>query len=112
MIEVAKELIESMHRGQKLIAVAKMIFAKLSSGIAKRFQQLSYRRVLGLQTNGRAWNPDFTKAGAIDALACDERGASRRAALLAIAVGKHQPLLGEPINVWGLVTHHPVAVTT
>ena len=72
VIEVAKELIESMHRGEILVAVAEVIFAKLSGGIAKRLQHLRNGRILGLQTCDRcAWNSDFTKTRvAIDTLSC------------------------------------------
>ena len=41
MIQVAEELIEAVSGWQVLVAVAKMVLAKLAGGIAIRFQDVS-----------------------------------------------------------------------
>jgi len=59
VIEIAKELIEAMHRGQKLVAVAKMILAELPGHIAEGFQQIGQCWVLLRQPFFRSWKPDL-----------------------------------------------------
>src|SRR5215831_2556826 len=48
VVKIAIELIEAMHRRQELVAVTKMIFAKLSRRVAERLEQSSNRRVFFL----------------------------------------------------------------
>jgi hypothetical protein len=36
MVEIAKELIETMHAGQEFVAVTEMVLAKLGSSISQR----------------------------------------------------------------------------
>src|ERR1019366_7194790 len=51
MIEIAEELIEPVHRGQELVAIAKMVLAILKSHVAERLEQLGDRRILFLQAD-------------------------------------------------------------
>ena len=53
--EISEELIEAMNRRQKLVTVAKMIFAKLSSSIALWLQQVGERRILLRQALLCSW---------------------------------------------------------
>jgi hypothetical protein len=46
VVEIAKELVEAMHGGQKFVAIAEVILAELAGGIAERFKQISKCRVL------------------------------------------------------------------
>src|SRR4051794_14587446 len=46
VIEVAEELIEAVHGGQELVAVAEMVLAELRRGITLWFEQLGKGRVL------------------------------------------------------------------
>jgi hypothetical protein len=48
VIEVAVELVEAMHGGQELVAVAKVVLAKLAGGIAERLEQFSNCRIFFL----------------------------------------------------------------
>ena len=45
VIEIAKELIEAVNGRQEFVAVAEMIFAELSGGIAGRFEQFGECRI-------------------------------------------------------------------
>src|SRR5262249_33459551 len=53
---------------------------------------------------------DLAQPGAEDALAGDEGGAPRRAALLAVRVREPHPFVGDPVDVGRSVAHQPVAV--
>jgi hypothetical protein len=60
------------------VPIAEVVLAEPSGGIAQRLQELGNRRVLRLEADRRAGQPDFREAGAKDALAGDERGAPGR----------------------------------
>jgi len=64
VVKITKELVEAMHGGQKLIAVAEMVFAELSGRISEQFQKLGDGRIFGLQSLRRTGNADFGEAGA------------------------------------------------
>jgi hypothetical protein len=83
VVEVAEELVEAVHGGEELIPVAEMVLAELPGRVAVRLEQLRDRRVLGPQAERRRWNPHLAQPGAEDALAGEERRASRCTALLA-----------------------------
>ena len=110
VVEVAEELVEAVHGRQILVQVAEVVLAELPRRVAVRLQQLGDRHVLGLQTDVHARDTDLAQAGAVDALAGDERRATGGAALLAIGVGEAHPLVGDPVDVRRPVTHQPVAV--
>src|SRR5277367_295866 len=63
MIEVPEELIEAMRRRQELVAIAKMIFAELPADITLRFEHFSDRRVLRMQAEFSAGQPNFGETG-------------------------------------------------
>jgi hypothetical protein len=92
VIQVAKEFIEAVHRWQKLVAIAEMVFAILKSHIAERLKQVGERWVLFLQAYRRAWETDLRQPGANRALPGDKRRASGRAALLPVVVGEERSL--------------------
>ena len=46
VVEVAVELVEAVHRGQKLVAIAEVVLAKLPGRVALVLEELSNRRVL------------------------------------------------------------------
>jgi hypothetical protein len=50
VIEVAEEHVESVHRRQEFVAVAEVVLAELSRGVALRLQQFGNSRVLVRQT--------------------------------------------------------------
>ena len=64
VVEVAVELVEAVHGGQELVAVAQVVLAELAGGIAERLEQLGDRRVFLLQAERRAGQADLGQAGA------------------------------------------------
>ena len=73
MIEIAEELVKTVDRRQKLIAVAEMVLAELSGHVTLRLEQLGERRVFLRQPLLRSWQAYFEKPGAQRTLAGDER---------------------------------------
>jgi hypothetical protein len=110
VIEVAEELIETVHRRQMLIPVAQMVLAELAGGVAMRLEQLGDGRVLGTHPHGGARQAHLAQPRAEHALAHNEGGATRRAALLAVAIGKEHAFVGDAVYVGRLVAHHAPAV--
>ena len=84
VIQVAEELVEAVGGRQELVQVSEVVLAELAGGVAERLQQLGNGRVLGLEADRCGRHADLGEAGAEDALPGDERGAARRAALLAV----------------------------
>ena len=93
MIEVAEELVEAVHRRQKLVAVAEMVLAELSGRVAELLQELRDRRIFGAQADRGARQTDFGQPGANRRLSGDEGRASGGAALLAVEVGEERAFL-------------------
>ena len=110
VIEIAEELIEAVHRRQVLVPVAQMVFPELGGGIPERFQHLGDGGILGLHSRGGARQPDLAQASAEDTLAHDERRPSGGATLLGIVVSEEHALIGHPVNVRCLVSHHAFRV--
>ena len=110
VVEVAVELVEAVHGGQELVAVAKMVLAELPGRIAERLEQLGNRRVFLLQPERGARQADLGQAGAQAGLAGDERGPAGGAALLGIIVGEHHAFLRDAVDVGRLVAHHAARV--
>src|SRR4051812_18980221 len=44
VVKVTKELVKAVHGRKMLVAIAKMVLAKLAGGIAERLQQVGYSR--------------------------------------------------------------------
>ena len=108
VIEVAEELVESVHRRQEFIPIAEMVFAELAGGVAERLEQFGDGRVFRLKSERGAGHADFGQAGAERVLAGDEGGASGGAALLAVVVGEGDAFVGDAVDVRRLVAHHAV----
>src|SRR5262249_19562805 len=56
VIEVAEKLIEAVYGRQKPVHVSQVVFAELPGGVTERLEELRNRRILYLQSNGRARN--------------------------------------------------------
>ena len=54
VIEVSEELIESVHGGQVLVAIAKVVLAELPGRIAETLHEIPNRGILKAQTERRA----------------------------------------------------------
>ena len=111
VVKVAEELVESVDGGEKLIAVAEVVLAKLPGRVTQGLEHLGDRWVLAPQSESGARQADLRESGAESMLAGDERGAARRAALFGVIVGEHHAFLGHAVDVGGLVTHHAVGVS-
>src|SRR6266699_330807 len=64
VVEVAEEFVEAVHGRQELIAVAKMVLAELSGGVAERLERFRHTHVLNAQANVRPRQSDLGEAGA------------------------------------------------
>src|SRR6058998_2441134 len=111
VIEVAEELIETMHRRQVFVSVAQVVLAELGGGVAVRLEQLGDGGILRAHALGGARQAHLAQSRAEDALTHDESRSPRRATLLRVAVGKHHPFVGDAIDVGRLIAHHPPTVT-
>ena len=74
VVEVAKELIEAVRGRQEFVLVAEVVLAELPRRVAEWFEQLGDGRILGLESDVRAGEPDLAQPGAEDVLAGDEGG--------------------------------------
>jgi hypothetical protein len=93
VIERAIELVEAVDCRQMLVAVAKVVLAELSGGVALRLEQRGNGHVAVLQALRSTWHSDLRVARAEAALPGDEGGAPGRAALLGVSVGEPMPSL-------------------
>ncbi len=52
VIEIAEELVKSMHGRQEFIAIAEMVLAELAGGVAERLEQFGDGRIFRLKSDG------------------------------------------------------------
>src|SRR5450755_514735 len=88
MIEIPKELIESMHRRQISVQIAQMVLAELARFIALRLKRGGDGRRFVRHTNRSASLTDGRQSGANGKFAGDEVGAPSRAAWLGVIIRK------------------------
>ena len=110
VIEVAEELVEAVHGGQMLVAVALVVLAELSGGVALSLEHGGHGDVGLLPAFLGAGQADLGHAGADGDGAADEGRATRRAALLRVVIGEAHAFLGDAIDVRRLVAHHAAVV--
>ena len=110
VVEIAKKFVEPVHGRQIFVAVAEMVLAELTGGVAERLQHFGDGRVFRMQSDRRAGHADFGEAGADWVLTGDEARAAGCAALLAVPVGEGRPFLCDAVDVGRLVAHHAFAV--
>ena len=110
VIEAAEELVEAVHRRQMLVAVALVVLAELSGGVALALEDRGHGHVGLLPAFLRAGQTDLGHAGADGHAAADEGRATRRAALLRVVIGEGDAFFGDAIDVRRLVAHHAAAV--
>ena len=110
VIEVAEELVEAVHRRQKLVLVAKVVLAELAGGVAHSFERGGNRHRLRRYADGCAGLADRGHAGADRQLAGDEVGAARRAARLGVVIGEQHAFGGELVEVRRPPGHHAAVV--
>src|SRR5215470_845695 len=110
VIEVAEELVEAVHGGQVLVAVAQVILAELAGDVSLLLEQIGDGGRPGRDALRRAGHADGEETRAEGMLAEDERRAAGRAALLGVGIGEERTLAGDAIDVRGAVAHHAEAV--
>ncbi len=108
VVEVAKELVKTVHRGHELIAVTQVVLAELPGHIAEGLDEISNGWIFLLQTLRSTGHADLGETGAHRNLASDERRPPRGTTLLTVIVGEGQSLAGDTVNVGRLVAHHAV----
>jgi hypothetical protein len=110
VVEVAEELVEAVHRGQELVAVAEVVLAELAGRVAEVLEGRRDGRVLGPEAAVHPGEADLGQAGPVGVLAGDERRPTGGAALLAVVVGETHALVRDPVDVGRPVAHQAVAV--
>jgi hypothetical protein len=110
VIEAAHELVEAVHGGQVLVAVALVVLAELSGHVALALHHCGHGDIRLLPAFLRAGHADLGHAGADRGGAADEGGASGGAALLGIVIGETDAFLGDAVDVGCFVAHHAAVV--
>jgi hypothetical protein len=82
-----------VHSRQKLIAIAEMVFAKLTGRVTERLERLGNGYVLCVEADVGSRKADLGQAGANWRLSRDECGASSGATLLGVIVVNIPPSL-------------------
>ena len=101
-----------MIGGQVLVAVAKVILAKLAGGVTQRLEQFGDGGILGLKTDVHTRHTDLGQARAIGALAGDEGGSAGCTTLLTVRIGETHAFVGDAVDVGGTIAHQTIAVAT
>src|SRR6516225_4414956 len=109
MVEIAKPVVEPVHRRQELVAITKMVLAELCGGVAFSLEHFGKGRIAFLDPARRAGNSDSRHSGPDRQLPHDECRASRSAAGLTVVIGEKDALLCYPIDVWRS-SHHAIAI--
>ena len=106
VIEVAEELVEAMDRRKEFVAVAQMVFSKLSGRISQRFHDVGYRRIFRSETDVGSRQTNFGQAGSYWRLSGYKCGAAGGTALLTIPVGEECAFFGDAVDIRRAVSHH------
>src|SRR5882757_526604 len=110
MVEVAEELIEAVHCGQRFVAIADVVLAKLPCGVSKVLEQATHGRIELAHAHWCAGKPHLCKSAANAMLAGEKRCATCRARLLTIVMEELDTLSADAVDVRGLVTHERIRV--
>ena len=110
VVEIAEELVKAVCGGEHLVTVAEVVLPELTGHVALRLEQRRDGRIFLLHALRRTGQSHFGQAGAHRGLASDEGGPAGGAALLAVPVGEQRAFVGNAVDVWCLVTHHPMVV--
>ena len=110
VVKGAEKFIETVHRGQVLVAVTLVILAELAGGITLAFEDRGDGAIGLLLAFGGARQADFGHTGANRHRTADESCTADRAALLRVVVGERQTFLCDAVNVRRRVAHHSTIV--
>ena len=105
MVQIAEEFIEAVIGREVLVLIAQMVLAELARRVASGLQDIGDRGHPFGDAVRVARHADGQKAGAERFLPQNERGAARRAALLAIGIGEDRSLRRDAVDVGRTVTH-------
>jgi hypothetical protein len=78
VVGVPEELVESVDRGQRLVAIADVVLAVLGGGVAHVPQQATDRGILLAHAHGRAWEAHLRVPGTDAVLAGEKRRFQRQ----------------------------------
>ena len=112
VVEIAEELIETVHRRQMLVTIAEMVLAELTGAITLVLHGAGDGRIDRHHAFLGARQADLGQAGAQPALAHDEASPAGSAALFGVVIGEQHPFPGDAIDVGRVVAHHPVRIAT
>ena len=110
MIEIAKELVESMHGRQVLVTVAEVVLAELSGSVSEGLEHFRQSRRFRLQAQRCARPTDGGHAAADGILPRDECSASSSTGRLGVMVREHDALSGDAVDVRRPIAHRTVAI--
>ena len=110
VIEVAEELVEAVHGGQMLVAIALVVLAELSSGVTLALEYGRHGDVGLLPALFGARQADLGHAATHRHAAADEGRAAGGAALLRVVVGEAEAFGGDAVDVGRAVAHHAAVV--
>src|SRR5262245_5337011 len=112
MVQVAEEFVETVHRRQVFVTVAKVVLAELPGRVAEMLEELRDARILETEPKLCARKADLGETGSDRRLSGDEGGAPCGAALLAIEVGKHRAFSSDAGEVWRTIAHDALGIGT
>ena len=112
VIEVTEELVEAVLGRQVLVLIAQMVFAELSRHVTLLFEQITDGGGPIRNAVGGSGHADGQQTGTEWLFTGNEGCAAGSAGLLTVVIGKEGPFIGDPVQVRGLVAHHPLVVGT
>src|SRR5262245_31043290 len=110
VIQIPKELVEPVDCRQELVQIAQVILAKLSRGVALRFERGGNRAGLCRQACFSTRLADCRHPCADREFTRDEVRTTRRATRLSVIVGKQHSFLCKLVEVWRPSGHHTTMV--
>jgi len=112
VVEVAKELVETVVCGQVFIAVAKVVLPELPGVVTHAFEHFGNRNITILDSEFGTGQTDLGEAGAQTGLSSNERRAAGGTALVTVVVGKPDALFGDTVNIGRAIAHDAIGVST
>jgi hypothetical protein len=112
VIQVAVELIEPVHGGERFIAVAEMILAELARRIAEVAEHATDRGIELAHAHRRAGKTHLGETGTYAVLAGCECGAARGTRLLGVVMEEYDALLRDTVDIGRFIAHQAATVRT
>src|SRR5690348_6904331 len=109
MVEVAVPFIEPVNRGEKFIAITKVVLSKLSGDITDRLEKLGQRRIFLLNSALGTGYANGCHARTDRHLPRDEGRSTRGATWLSVVIRKDGASPGNAVDIRG-TAHHAVGI--